>query len=518
MINTKFRKLLFGIALFAGTSTVFAQQSVNTAAGSCKMLAASTVCVDTTPCKVVNGITACLSNVPRPPGAASVGKTCWSFQTSYSCLDNASIDTCTPAPWWNANTCSQTAVKCANTVPETGACSSYSLTYSCLTSPKQTQDQLVCGSGAFNNSLLPTPNNPNGTFAKAAVASEIARQMQVYANCDPADPTGCLNTPIFAGVQESCTKGWFGLKNCCNALPGAQSNSQAMSIGMGVGASVVKYAGQKAVDVASPYVFDAMYSGSEFTIGLANSAVGMSNVALTSNSTGQFISGGTSFASNGVSAYGFTYGASASSAVAGGGFMGGNIIIGGTTSAGEFTTVLAGSAEATSGAAVAATDFLMFNPYTFAAAIALQYAIGELQKALACTQPEQLLGMHKGANLSVQTGSYCEKKIPIIGTCIQYRDTYCSFNSVLARTVNQQGKAMLGIPFNSCSGLTVQQIANLDFTKIDLSEFANTMVAQAQSNLPSNIAGNYQPVMQANPQGKAQTPLSGTAYPTGFVQ
>ena len=491
-LKLKIYSLVFVFTAMTSMST-WAQQSVNTSVGSCKQLAASTICVDTTPCKNVNGIQACLSGVPLPPGAASVGKTCWSFQTSYSCLDNASIDTCTPASWWNPKTCSQTAASCANIVPETGACSSYSLTYSCLTSPAQTTQQLVCTSGAFNNSLLPTPNNPNGTFAKAAVASEIARQTQIYAKCQASDPQGCANAPIFAGVQESCTKGWFGLKNCCNALPGAQSNSQTMNIAMGLAGSTAKYIGQQGVDLASPYVFDAMYNGTQFTAGLANSAISFESVDFAMNSAGSVVATGTTFAANGVSAFGFTYGAS--SAAVGGGLMGGNMVLIGTLD----------------------NPVLMFNPYAFAAAVALQYAIGALQQALACTQPEQLLGMHKGANLSVQVDSYCEKKIPIIGTCIQYRDVYCSFNSVLARIINQQGKALLGLPFKNCSGLTVAQIASLDFTKINLSEFANTMVAQAQKNLPTNISGNYQPAMQAQPQGTAQSATTGTAYPTGFA-
>ena len=124
--------------------------------------------------------------------------------------------------------------------------------------------------------------------------------------------------------------------------------------------------------------------------------------------------------------------------------------------------------------------------------------------------------MHKGSDLSVFTGETCVQKIPLIGTCIKYQDTYCSFNSVLAKLINQQGKAILGLPFNNCSGLTVAQITKLDFTKIDLSVFTNQMVAQAQNNLPTNIIGNYQPIMQKQSKGSAQSSQSGTAYPTGF--
>ena len=102
-----------------------------------------------------------------------------------------------------------------------------------------------------------------------------------------------------------------------------------------------------------------------------------------------------------------------------------------------------------------------------------------------CSQQEQLLAMHQGANLSVYTGEYCSNQIPIIGTCIEYTDTYCSFNSLLAKLVNQQGKAQLGLPFNDCSGLTLNQISQIDFSKMDLSQFTAQMTSKAQAALPN---------------------------------
>jgi hypothetical protein len=54
---------------------------------------------------------------------------------------------------------------------------------------------------------------------------------------------------------------------------------------------------------------------------------------------------------------------------------------------------------------------LYFDPYSLAAAVALQL----LSELLSCEQSEQLLAMHRDANLCVHVGSYCSARIPIIG-------------------------------------------------------------------------------------------------------
>jgi len=161
---------------------------------------------------------------------------------------------------------------------------------------------------------------------------------------------------------------------------------------------------------------------------------------------------------------------------------------------------------------------LMFNPYVFAAAVAIMVITQVVTSMMACSTSEQMLSMHKGASLSVYTGETCSKKIPIIGTCLEYTDTYCSFNSVLAKLINQQGKAQLRIPFSNCSGLSVAQVSSLNFANIDLSEFTRKMLEQAQAGLPSSpaIAAAYKPIASSMTNGTGQTSQTGTAYPEGY--
>lgn len=337
---------------------------------------------------------------------------------------------------------------------------------------------MVCSASLFNTSSMVAPPNNNTSFATAAVAMEIARETQVYGKGG--------ETSVFKGEPESCTKGYFGLKNCCKGTPGAKSNRSFLTTLAGSAVwSGVKYAGQNAIDYASPYVFDAMYSSGLFSDGLMTSIESAGNVL--TGDAGEAIA--TNFASNGVSigAYGFTYG----------------------TGTFDAASALPGTMDMSSGLGMGVGDgFVTFNPYVFAAMLVIQY----LQSVTACTQDEMMFEMHKGANLVVYLKEECSSKI--LGACVEHKESYCSFNSVLAKLINVQGKAQLGLNFADCSGLTVSQVSSLNFSNIDLSEFTGQILDQANQGMPSNINGNYTPIIQTTKQGSSQTPGAGLTYPT----
>lgn len=304
---------------------------------------------------------------------------------------------------------------------------------------------------------MPKPTVINDTFAKAALAQEIMRESATY---------GERGNNLFSGVSESCTQGYFGLKNCCNSSPGAKSNAAMTSLVIGSAGSVVKYAGASAVDAASPYVFDAMYAVGKWTDNFDLMLTGSEGV--------------TNLAANGpsLSAYGFTY---QSGVVAEGtGIMGAN------------TTV------ATFGEGSSLTS-ISFNPYVFAAIVAIQV----IQSLNSCTQDEQMLALHRGANLSTFIKQECSKRVLLLG-CVEWRSTYCSFNSVLSRIINTQGKSQIGLSIEGCSGLTARDISSLDFARIDFGEFTASLVQQAQKNAPTDMKGNYQTIMQNATQGTSQ--------------
>lgn len=455
------------------------------------------ICIDATPCKTLpSGLTVCLKGVTPPSNAINAKVSCWSYQTSYSCQDSASVDNCSTAPWLQkyGSACQQTSVSCDSTTPETGACAAWRLSYSCKTSPAVTEKVLQCTTTALGVDIsMPTPATAANNPIKAAALMEAARQIGIYSQCDDsasANPDACLNKTLFNGVYETCQKGYFGLKNCCVSQPGAQSNSAVTTMAMGAGAQAVKFAGQKAIDTASPYVFDAMYS-SQYTQGIMASFAGTSGII--SNSAGDIV--GTNFASGGLSlgAYGFTFGLGSAPA---------SMLVEGSS-----TTVLMGAEAGSAG-------YIAFNPYVFAAVVAIQV----VQSLAQCSSNEQLLGMHKGQNLSVKVGEKCVQKIPLVGTCIKWEEGWCSYNGALGKIMGTQARAQLGMSLDqSCQGLSVKQLQQVNWDSLDMSEFTTQISAQATKNVPntSAVPAAYNQTLNAKPVNGVNTNTgSGLGYPS----
>jgi len=443
-------------------------------AGQCSLIPDSKTCIDSTPCKTdSSGVSVCLAGVQVPTGGVSLPQTCWQYSYKFSCIDEGAVDTCTQYAT-NAS-CGIVNSACQSTISESGACNSWTYTYRCETQAAQTKPTLSCASNMFSTAQFTTPSNPNANFGLSAVAMEALHEASAYTKD---------GNNLFAGNPENCTKGYWGLKNCCSSAPGGQSNSQVGSTATANALSVAKYAGEKVIDYASPYAYDALYSG--YMAGLYSgqlmeemaSAINLTYVEGAAGSITENVA--TNYSANGVTlgAYGFTYSTGAFSS----GFMGGN-------------TMLASFGE---------SGYIAFNPYVFVAMVVMQLVMD----MISCTPEEQLLSMHKGANLSVFIKEECTSKT--LGSCTLYTDYYCSFNTVLAKIINIQGKQQLGLDTTDCKGITPAQLTSLDFTKIDFSEFIATATGFGTSNSPSSSSmnTNYTPVMQGQNNGTTQTPTN----------
>lgn len=126
---------------------------------------------------------------------------------------------------------------------------------------------------------------------------------------------------------------------------------------------------------------------------------------------------------------------------------------------------------------------------------------------MSCSESEGKLAMKEGARLCRTIGTWCSQCIRVLGkcvSCIEHTTSKCCFNSKLARILNEQGRAQLGIGWGGpqnpyCSGFTVAQLQALDFSRMDLSEFyasivptvpsANTVQAAAAARAPNCYFG-----------------------------
>jgi conjugal transfer mating pair stabilization protein TraN len=164
-----------------------------------------------------------------------------------------------------------------------------------------------------------------------------------------------------------------------------------------------------------------------------------------------------------------------------------NALMTGAGFSGSFTTY--GITVAASGTAVPAGAVTLYSgqnvivavdPYTLVIAIVM-YVVMSL---MSCSQDEGKLAMKEGAKLCHSIGTWCSKCIRVLGacvTCIERTTSKCCFNSQLARLINEQGRAQLGIGWGKaqqpqCEGFTVGQLQALDFSRMDLTEFYASIV------------------------------------------
>lgn len=120
-----------------------------------------------------------------------------------------------------------------------------------------------------------------------------------------------------------------------------------------------------------------------------------------------------------------------------------------------------------------------FSPAMFLASAAIAF----WEHYSACTAEDQEVAMARGERLCRYVGSTCGKSAGGLG-CLESVQHYVCFNSRLARIINEEGRSQLGRGWGSpdapdARGFTAEELEALDFTKMDLSEFAADVVREA---------------------------------------
>ena len=102
-----------------------------------------------------------------------------------------------------------------------------------------------------------------------------------------------------------------------------------------------------------------------------------------------------------------------------------------------------------------------------------------------CSQEEKTLGEAKDKKLTVSLGEYCAESV--LGACIRKKKSYCTFDSMLARIVQEDGRPQLGLNFGSakhpnCSAFSPNQLQQINMENMDFSDFYEDM--HKGTNLP----------------------------------
>ncbi|AIW17433.1 type-F conjugative transfer system mating-pair stabilization protein TraN [Vibrio tubiashii] len=103
-----------------------------------------------------------------------------------------------------------------------------------------------------------------------------------------------------------------------------------------------------------------------------------------------------------------------------------------------------------------------------------------------CDEDEKSLGRAKEKGLTLYIGEYCAEKV--LGACIRKKRTYCAYDSKLGKIIQEQGAiSQLGKTLGSaeeptCAALTPEELGQINFDRIDFSEFYPEL--HSRINLP----------------------------------
>lgn len=114
-----------------------------------------------------------------------------------------------------------------------------------------------------------------------------------------------------------------------------------------------------------------------------------------------------------------------------------------------------------------------------------------------CDKAEIELRTLRDKNLCVQVGTYCAERDAVFKSCLRKKTTFCCYGTKMARLIQQNGRAQLGIGFGSpespnCEGLSPEQLSRIDFSRINFSEIfediKNQTVAKDQKQSLAQVS------------------------------
>ncbi|WP_321967097.1 conjugal transfer protein TraN [Burkholderia cepacia] len=469
--------------IFQGTTYQIRSESINDSAcsaysSSSDCAQANQVCTQGPETRNINGL--------------DIYRDCWAWQRTYQCLTNNQTSDCTE--YQNNPKCQLVGTSpVQDTNAPNGAPTSWINTYKCEIKPAQTNEVQVCGN-----------LNPDKDFGMVVALMETAREGAAYG--DVASLT------MFNGKPQECSRLLGNTISCCGTMgltPDKIKAGGAIPSNQGagtIGTAMYLSAGAKVVGavsniLGSGYAFDALANApTAFSTIYGVAGVASQSAAYLPNFTAGYFSATSAQATSmwgqmfsgadATAAAGFTSAATTGTSL--GGVYGLSLTFYGTTAAAQ------GAAAGSSFAFSAGNFVVAFNPATFAFAIATQFALNWLSNYC---QPEikNNIPYIKAMNLSYTVGQYCNKRI--LGFCVETKDGMCVYNSHLAKLINIQGKAQLGIGWGSaqapnCTGFTQAQIAQLDFSKMDFGEFIADVLPKAINQAAGLTGANLNSQLQ----------------------
>lgn len=500
-------------------------------------------------------------NETRTINGLPITKSCWKMEYTYSCKSGVGPDHC--APLVAEPKCAQIGVSGCSAYGPDGTCSTFNADYKCTKDmgPPANVSQSGVGYDIIKDNLDtklcdPYTANPNCTKIGSVCVDDqdktffgftFRRTCWKYedtfscgapgpSNCQPLIAAGCTLIPSATTCSSYLPDGSCGTTNKTY-----QCGTPAQTIATGSTCDTTPYcingicydttrpgdpdfgqtvAGMEVAREVGTYIDPATYEIFKGVSGTCKRKLfGLNNCCKTPSSGNDWSNAAFYAATSYARTYmGSTYTFDGLFSGDGVNWMGLAMQAGGILISGATTASVYGLTIGWSGGQLAVIGF---DPTTFAIAIAVQLILTDLTS---CDPADQNTAMKKAQGICEYMGTYCSSKF--LGVCKTKKESYCCFNSKLAKAINIGGKKQLGKSMGTaqspdCSGLTITEVQSLDFSTIDLSEFIASIVpdaltdAQSKATVISRLTayapvppsyGNVTPPNQATPGGPSGTP------------
>ncbi|BBL57509.1 conjugal transfer mating pair stabilization protein TraN [Methylomonas koyamae] len=331
-------------------------------------------------------------------------------------------------------------------------------------------------------------------FSKAVALLNSAQQMAMDLHCDYAnadlqqkDPTTCQ---VFQGKPASCKMvgGALSLVDCCETPEGAMglgryidlliATSQMDSAVMAMDSTSAIRGAWETMRTPFTLAGDAWNSFQADFASTVNDLVGTDMLSTSDLASQGLLDSLKGELMKSVAEWiGQTFGEAAGNALFSAGGQAAFDSAGNLTPAAQ-----SGGVELGGGAAVAGELLsTLMTAYTVVMII-----IMIIQIVYSCEEPEYELAAQKQLKVCTDLGTYCESKVA--GVCWVRKESYCCYNSPLARILNEQIKPQLGMDFGTpesptCTGIKVADLDRVDWTQVNLDKWL-AILAQT-GHLPS---------------------------------
>lgn len=377
---------------------------------------------------------------------------------------------------------------------DSGTCYVKEVTYDCGTEiaipDKEFEDTYECGGPmkCMGEECLDIERESSDSFSKAFALLNAAQYMTHDMQCTGMDsegrPTGDenVNCRVFSGKAGECKKAVGGFQTCCKKPSGISLVDYLVLIRSVVktDAAIIKLEDGSMVKGAYQTLREPVMSGwNTVTSPLHTSIENITGKATTMKE------GVATYAKESVSAMKEKMSAMVQK------------IMGGDDAAMQAAASAAGGAVEDDAANVISDSILEQGMSVLSTinTIYTAYTMAKLAASLIwkCTDKEMEMNAQRAMEQCTYVGSYCKKRTDsITKTCIERREAYCCYNSPLSRIMQEQIKKAKGEGFGSaknpsCGGIWLDELDDVDWDKVDLSEWLAILQKNGQFPDPSNI-------------------------------